>query len=123
MTTTDPTRRDCRRYRVPAAYTAVTARRGQAAVSQLQGHVYDISASGVRIELDEALHPGECVVLSLDLPGARTRVSASASVVWINDTQDDPGPRRMALRFTSFSDRGDRDRLIDYLGTVDRHAA
>lgn len=123
MTTSQPSRRDCQRYRLPAAYTAVTARRGQAAVSQLQGHVYDISASGVRIELDEALHPGECVVLNMDLPGACTCVSASASVVWINDTQDDPGPRRMALRFTSFSDRADRDRLIDYLGTVDRHAA
>ena len=109
MTTTHPTRRDSRRFRVPAAYAAVTAHRGQAAVSQLQGHVYDISATGVRIELDEALHPGECVVLNMDLPGACTCVSASASVVWINDTQDDPGPRRMALRFTSFSDRADRD--------------
>ena len=123
MTTTHPTRRDCRRYRLPVAYSAVTAHRGQAAVSQLQGHVYDISASGVRIELDEALHPGECVVLNLDLPGAGTSVNASASVVWINDTQDDPGPRRMALRFTSFSDHADRDRLINYLGTVDRRAA
>jgi c-di-GMP-binding flagellar brake protein YcgR len=104
-------------------YTAVTARRGHAAISQLHGHVYDISASGVRIELDEALHPGECVVLNLDLPGVRTSVNASASVVWINDPQDDPGPRRMALRFTSFSESADRDRLINYLGTVDRHAA
>ena len=104
-------------------YTAVTARRGQAAVSRLQGHVYDISASGVRIELDEALQPGECVVLDLDLPGSRTSVNASASVVWVNDPHDDPGPRRMALRFTSFSDRANRDRLIEYLGTADRHAA
>jgi c-di-GMP-binding flagellar brake protein YcgR len=104
-------------------YTAVTARRGHASIAKLQGHVYDISASGVRIELDEALQPGECVVLDLDLPGAATSVHASASVVWVNDPHDDPGPRRMALRFTSFSDGADRDRLIDYLGTVDRSAA
>jgi c-di-GMP-binding flagellar brake protein YcgR len=104
-------------------YTAVTARRGQAAISSLHGHVYDISATGVRIELDEALHPGECVVLNLDLPGAQMSVNASASVVWVNDPQDDPGPRRMALRFTSFSAQADRDRLISYLGTADRHAA
>jgi hypothetical protein len=104
-------------------YTAVTARRAEAAVSELHGHVYDISESGVRIELDEALHPGECVILDLDLPGTRTSVNASASVVWINDPLDDPGPRRMALRFTSFSARADLDRLISYLGTVDRHAA
>ena len=55
MTISQPMRRDCRRYRVPAMYSAVTARRGHAALSQLQGHVYDISESGVRIELDEAL--------------------------------------------------------------------
>ncbi|MHC4127598.1 MAG: PilZ domain-containing protein [Planctomycetota bacterium] len=123
MTASHPTRRDSRRYRLPAMYTAVTARRGQAASSQLHGHVYDISATGVRIELDEALQPGECVVLDMDLPGARTSVNASASVVWVNDPHDDPGPRRMALQFTSFSDGADRDRLIDYLGTVNRSAA
>ena len=123
MTTVQPTRRESPRFRLPAAYTAVTAHRGQAALSQLHGHVYDISASGVRIELDEALQPGECVVLDLELPGSRASVNASASVVWVNDPHDDPGPRRMALRFTSFSDRADRDRLFEYLGTTDRHAA
>ena len=62
-------------------------------------------------------------MLDLDLPGAGTSVNASASVVWVNDPNDDPGPRRMALRFTSFSDQANRDRLIEYLGTTDRHAA
>lgn len=123
MKTMQPTRRETPRFRLPAAYSAVTAHRGQAAVSQLHGHVYDISASGVRIELDEALQPGECVVLDLDLPGTRTSVNASASVVWVNDPHDDPGPRRMALRFTSFCDRANRDRLFDYLGEAGRHAA
>jgi hypothetical protein len=110
-------------------YTAVTARRevrgaaGSVVVPMLHGHVYDISASGVRIELDEALQPGESVVLNMDLPGGPTSVKASASVIWVNDEQDDPGPRRMALRFTRFSDHADRDRLIDYLGSADRHAA
>jgi hypothetical protein len=107
-------RRSCRRLRVPPMYTSVTAR-GPAG-SDLHGHVYDISEHGLRIELDQALAPGERVALTLDLPGEPEPVSASASVIWVNDAQDDPGPRRMALRFTGFARRADRARLIDFLG-------
>ncbi len=99
-------------------YTTVTARRvarpGNAA---LCGHIYDICEAGVRIELDEPLEPGESVELELELPGAPGGVEASADVVWIHDALDDPGPRRMALRFTGFAGRGDRDRLTRYLTT------
>ena len=103
-------------------YTGVTARRAGEAPA-LHGHVYDISASGVRIELDKALTPGEPVALHLDLPGTSSEVEASASVVWVHDDQDDPGPCRMALRFTSFADRSDRDRLIQYLASAIERAA
>lgn len=118
MTHGPENRRSCRRLRVPPMYTAVTARRGtgDAAASDLHGHVYDISEHGVRIELDQPLQPGERVALMLDLPGATEPVNASACVIWVNDAQDDPGPRRMALCFTSFTQRADRRRLIDFLG-------
>ena len=103
-------------------YTAVTARRSGA--DGLHGHVYDISADGVRIELDEALLPGESVALCLHLPGARDSVEASASVVWVHDDADDPGPRRMALRFTAFGNNADQRRLIGYIDReLARHAA
>ena len=81
----------------------------------MHGHVYDISVSGVRIELDEPLPPGAHVSLHLQLPGAPAAVEASADVVWCHDDQDDPGPRRMALRFVEFSDRGHHKRLVDFL--------
>lgn len=109
-------RRDHERIRVQPMYTAVTACPcGRDHADRLQGHVYDISRGGVRIELDEALSPGETVALQLDLPGAPSVVAASASVVWVHDEQDDPGPRRMALRFTGFCDTTDRERLADYI--------
>jgi len=36
-------------------------------------------------------------------------------VVWVHDEQDDPGPRRMALKFTEFLNRSDRNRLVEYI--------
>lgn len=109
-------RRDHERIRVQPMYTAVTASTsGREVVLRLEGHVYDISKGGIRIELDEALDPGETVALHLDLPGAPSTVEASANVVWVHDEDDDPGPRRMALQFTDFRNSADRDRLGDYI--------
>ena len=113
-------RRGHQRIRMQPMYTAVTACTSDRDNGlRLEGHVYDISRGGVRIELDEALDPGETVQLHLDLPGATAAVNASASVVWVHDELDDPGPRRMALQFTGFREDADRDRLGDY---IDREA-
>ena len=111
------TRREFERIRVQPMYAAVTARTGTPdnPLRLQHGHVYDISESGVRIELDDALEPGQIVILQLDLPGADAAVEAAASVVWVHDDQDDPGPRRMALKFTEFQNRSDRNRLVDYI--------
>ena len=68
------TRREFDRIRVQPMYTAVTASTGPQDSPVLRlGHVYDISESGVRIELDDALDPGETVSLHLDLPAPRAR--------------------------------------------------
>ena len=110
------TRREFDRIRVQPMYTAVTASTGaQDSPVRMLGHVYDISESGVRIELDDALDPGVIVTLHLDLPGADATVGAEASVVWVHDDLDDPGPRRMALKFTEFLNRSDRNRLVEYI--------
>jgi len=109
-------RRGHERIRMQPMYTAVTAclsKRGDDL--RLEGHVYDISMGGVRIELDRPLDPGEVVALHLVLPGTQSPVLASASVVWVHDEYDDPGPRRMALQFTGFPNNADRDRLGDYI--------
>ena len=116
MSGQDKKRREHERIRVQPMYTAVTAcPSGRDNDLPLEGHVYDISRGGVRIELDEPLDPGEVVALRLVLPGAASAVEASASVVWVHDEHDDPGPRRMALRFTGFPNNADSDRLGDYI--------
>ncbi len=110
------TRRESDRIRVQPMYSAVTAcTDARENPVRLLGHVYDISESGVRIELDNPLDPGQIVTLQLDLPGASAAVEAAASVVWVHDEQDDPGPRRMALKFTVFLNHSDRARLVDYI--------
>jgi hypothetical protein len=111
-------RRQCERFRLPAMYTSVSATPVAAqATPNFQGHAYDVSESGIRIELDEPLDPGQTVDLRLDLPGGAAEVSARADVVWVNEQEDDPGPRRMALRFIKFKTGDDRARLLRYLGS------
>ena len=110
-------RRQHERFALPAMYTSVEARRGASPVEErLTGHAYDISEGGVRVELDEPLLAGANLNLRLSLPGEQHAVCVTGDVVWVNDTEDDPGPRRMALRFTSFPQQADRDRLVRFLG-------
>lgn len=85
----------------------------------LLGHAYDVSASGIRIELDEPLNVGQTVKVHVDLTGGgfeSEEVLADAKVVWVNDEQDDPGPRRMALRFMDFHSPRHQTRLARFLG-------
>lgn len=114
MSATQGNRRVHPRYSLPAMYTTVTATRPDGR-PDLAGHLYDISVAGARIELDEALEPGDRIHIDLQLPGASQRVRASARIVWVGDDLDDPGPRRMAVKFLRFDQRADHDRLSRYL--------
>lgn len=87
----------------------------QADGARLHGHVYDISEGGARIELDEPLPLGEPVQVRVTLPGETRGIDARGDVVWVNDADDDPGPRRMALKFTDFISGADRDRLLRFI--------
>ena len=48
--------------------------------------------------------------------GAGAKQPLWRKVVWVNDVDDDPGPRRMALRFTDFHPPRHRNRLARFLG-------
>ena len=114
-----PERRLHERYSLAPMYSDVTVQRVEnLSTDRLSGHAYDISESGVRIELDVALEIGQGVALHLSLPGQDTPMFVAADVVWVNDELDDPGPRRMALRFTDFIVETERARLLAYLGNA-----
>lgn len=122
---TQPERRLHERFTLAPMYTDVTVQRVEnLSLDRFEGHAYDISESGVRIELDVALEIGQGVALHLSLPGQDTPMFVAADVVWVNDELDDPGPRRMALRFTDFIVETERARLLAYLGNaITRRAA
>lgn len=112
-------RRRHERFKLVPMYCPVVAKIEDHGNVRLQfGHAYDISEAGVRIELDEALQPGTIINLDLQLDGGSFCFSVTGAVVWVNDEADDPGPRRMAVEFVSFSNDLDRLRFIGYLGNT-----
>ena len=105
------------RFELTPMYTQVTVTRVDAmAMQAIDGHAYDISEAGVRIELDTPVRVDERVTVELRLPGEDAAIFASGRVVWVNDADDDPGPRRLAIEFSRFLSEDDRDRLVRHLG-------
>lgn len=100
------------RLRLPTGYTAVHVKRHGRA---LHGHAYDISMSGVRIELDQPLHFGEHVDLDLELPGAEgTTVHAQGMCVRFHDDEE-TGPVRMGIHFDRLTSSADFLALKHYV--------
>jgi hypothetical protein len=121
MTITD--RRATPRVTLPPMYTSVLVHRNRdMTIETLDGHAYDVSEGGARVELDEALPPGEPVSVAIRLPGGAGEIVASGVVAWANDREDDPGPCRMALRFTRFFAERDRARLVRHVESSRRAA-
>lgn len=105
-----PNRRAIDRFRVQPMYTRVViccTVEGK----PMEGHAYDISLEGMRYELDEALPEGTQVDLLIELPGATEPIRGSGQVVRVFDRDDDPGPRRQAVRLDRFLSERDRQRL------------
>ena len=101
-------RRVCVRHRLQPMYTRVRA-------GAAYGHAYDVSAGGVRVELDDPPTVGSRTDVHLAWPGLADGVNVHGEVVWVADVNDDPGPRRLALRFVSFASKLDEKRLNDAL--------
>ena len=77
----------------------------------LEGHGYDISSTGMRFELDEALAAGTEVTIDLYPPAEQVPIRIRGTVVRVFSSDDDPEPRRMAVQFTGFDSPKDRERL------------
>lgn len=121
-------RRRFERFALPAMYTTVRVhcvRDGR--MTCLEGHAYDVSAGGMRVELDETLVPGEPVSVEITLPlhltGDDGAIQTLGRAAWSNDSEDDPGPVRSAIEITRFVDAADRDRLLTILGSGQFHRA
>ena len=77
-----------------------------------EGHGYDISPTGMRFELDDELAAGTEVSIALYPPAETNPIWMNGVVVRVFAHDDDPGPRRMAVQFTTFPSADDRERLM-----------
>lgn len=112
------------RYALPAMHASICVHRIDAmSIRRLEGHVYDISEGGIRFELDEPLDFDETVHFLVDLPAGEGCVSGLARVVRVHDEDDDPGPRRMAVRILRFDEQSDRLRLVNHFDHVPHQKA
>lgn len=116
--------RDQPRLKLPAMYTYVRARRRGDQRYRWTGHVYDISESGMRLELDEPIEFGTEVEVRAMLPGREhIVVEASGRIVRFHDEIEEPGPVRMGMMFDTFTRHLDRQRLTHYLDAGLQRAA
>ena len=80
-----------------------------------EGHVYNLSATGIRLELDDALAVGTPVEVDLFFAGILKAIHFAGIVTRVFDEIDDPGPRRMGIEIKSFSSEADEIRMNDLL--------
>lgn len=100
-------RRKKRRIPVLPMYSAVTLRILATRKDPLEGHIRDLSESGISIELDDLIPVGSPVAIEFRLSGlGRLRgedwplFAATAEITRHDNLDDFPqGPYRMALRF------------------------
>lgn len=103
------------RLRVAAPYTVIRVRPAGDSRYRWTGHIYDVSLSGMRFELDDALPTGTAIEVRALLPGkSQTVVRAAGRVARIHE-ENEPGPARMGLMIHSFQSELDRERLASYL--------
>ncbi len=103
------------RRSLPVGYSAVRVRPQGKQRFHLAGHAYDISAGGVRFELDHALADGEEIDIRVTLPGPDPHeVQAHGSVIRFHDP-DESGPVRMAIAFSDMANPTDRLLIDSYV--------
>jgi hypothetical protein len=80
------------------------------------GHIYDVSTTGMRFEIDSPIEPGTKVDARAMLPGAHhITFDVTGRVIRLHDEPTDRGPMRMGMIFTSFPHTTDRQKLAEYV--------
>ena len=112
------------RLRLPAMYTLIRVRPVGDDRYRWTGHIYDISETGMRFELDELIEPGTLIEVRAMLPGAKhITFAATGRVVRLHDEWDDMGPTRMGMTFDHFRHESDERKLDEFLSRSGLRAA
>lgn len=115
-------RRSSPRLRLPMMYTLLRAGPVSSNGFCWTGRAYDISASGMRFEVDGELRPGDVLNLRVLLPGRKRqlRLRVQGEVIRIHHPQLANGRACLAINFDRFLQPQKQDRLRRY---VDRALA
>jgi hypothetical protein len=100
-------RRRRRRAHVPAMYTSAIVRVLSQRGVPLEGHVVDLSETGMAVQVDSLIPVGQAVTVEFQVAGLGrlagtewTMYAVAAQVVRHDDLEDFPGgPYKIALRF------------------------
>lgn len=104
------------RLKLLAMYSYIRVRPHDAREFCWSGHIYEVSDTGLRFELDDVVALGTLVEVQATLPGrCSTIVNLSGRVVRYHDDPDDPGPIRVGMMIESFSTENDRHLWLDYI--------
>ncbi len=109
------------RIGLPVGYALAVFRAPGMDSEPREGHIYDLSAGGMRCELDEPLDLDEPVEVQLQLPaGDRLLVMAAhgSAVRYHDEPTDGPGPIRMGLRFVQVDQPELLEEYLEMLGSV-----
>jgi len=104
-------RRRRRRVNVPPMYTQAVVRVMSTKGAPLEGHILDLSETGMMVDLDERLPVGQAVTVEFRVSGLGrvaddqwSEFAAAAVVVREGEAEDFPhGPYQMGLRFVRIS--------------------
>ena len=111
------------RLKLPAMYTFLRARALGSAKYIWTGHLYDISMSGMRFELDMPIEAGTLIEVRGMLPGKdHTSFRATGRVTRQHSDAEDRGPVVMDMVFDQFRSPLDAQRLLAYLQARGVHA-
>ena len=111
------------RLMLPAMYTLLRVRHVGDQRYRWTGHIYDISETGMRFELDTPLPAGTEVEVRGMLQGTQqVTFHAAGRIVRMHDDEE-VGPTRMGMTFTRFNHDIDRQRLNIYLNHSGMKAA
>mgnify|MGYP003349381161 FL=1 len=118
MTNVLDNRRSAERFRLETALVrVVVGAHGSTPETKgfFEGHAYDVSDSGLRLELDSALPVGTPVDVELHMPGLGSAIHLVGRVARVFDEIDDPGPRRMGMNLSGRTP-ADSERFTRLLG-------
>lgn len=104
------------RLKLPAMYTLVRAKVVGSTKYTWTGHLYDISVTGMRFELDMPIEPGTQIEVRGMLPGKdHTSFRATGRVVRLHSDEEELGPAVMGMVFDTFRSPMDHQRLLAYI--------